>query len=307
MKDELFLQLMNTNFYITVPFRENSDWKQQVTCWLEYVATEWSRFRDNNELARLNQLPVGATIQLSAPLYDCLMKAQYYYQITDGLFSPYLKRQLEQHGYKETWQQTKTTYQKTTTIYTPIQHPQPIEFLQHMYVKKHVDVEIDLGGIAKGYAVEKTAQLLKKLQFTEYGLVDGGGDMTMWSAGSKEWTISIADPYEEQQDVTYIKLYNGSIATSNRLYRCWTQNTTRKHHILNGQTGEVAHTPVVQASVVTSSLCDAEVGTKMCFLLDENAQRDWLHHYVGQSARFIIKEHEQGAWFMTKGENVDVR
>lgn len=302
MKDEMTLQLMNTEFYIAVPKQQHVNWKEQVENWLRYVATEWSRFRDDNALAQVNRLPVGKTLQLSPTLYECLQRAHHYYVITNGLFSPYLKTQLEQHGYKQSLEKTKATSQPASTIDAPLQQLEPFEFLGDDVIRKIADVQVELGGFAKGFAVEKTVQLLQQFGFTEYGIVDGGGDMMMWSAGDKEWTISIADPYDSEKEVSFLKMKSGAIATSNRLYRCWTQGSTYKHHILNGQTGEVASTDIVQASFVTSSLCDAEVGTKMSFLLPENEQDRWFSQYFGKTARFIIKEDEPGQWLLTKGE-----
>lgn len=301
MKDELTLQLMNTNFYIAVAKKGDSSWKQPITEWLQYVATQWSRFRTDNELAALNNLPLNQSMQLAPALYDCLIKAQYYYQITDGLFSPYLKKQLEQHGYAKSIEQTKASLTQATHIETPVHTPRPFDFLPDNTVIKKANVEVDLGGFAKGYAVEKAAQLLKNLGYTEYGLVNGGGDMTMWSAGEKVWSIGIADPYDTEKDVTLMKMKNGSIATSSRAYRCWTQGTTKKHHLLHGRTGEVANTPILQASVVTDSLCDAEVGAKMCFLLNMSEQEQWFEHYIGKTARYIIDGNENGQWHLTKG------
>lgn len=309
--DTLSLHLMDTDFYIAVPEQEQISWKVHVENWLQYVATEWSRFRDDNELSQLNQLPVGQRLQLSTELYDCLKKANQYYMLSDGLFSPYLKLQLERHGYKQTLSQTKACIQKANAIAdtsTPFcaSLSQPFVFLNNCQVMKLENQEVDLGGFAKGYAVEKTAEWLQQQGLTEYGIVDGGGDMTMWSASEKEWKIGIADPYDSDKEVSYIKMKNGAIATSNRLYRCWTQGTSKKHHILNGQTGEIAETPIVQVSVVANSLCEAEVATKLCFLLDEFKQDKWFNKNYGKTARFIITEHEPGHWHMTKGEHQHV-
>lgn len=92
---------------------------------------------------------------------------------------------------------------------------------------------------------------------------------------------------------------SGAIATSNRIYRSWTQGENSKHHLLNGQTGNVAITDVIQATVVTSSLCDAEVGAKLCFLVDDTKQQQWLEAICDRSARFIVKENQAGYWAMT--------
>lgn len=303
--DELQLHLMDTDIYIAVP-PSDIKWKPQVESWLRYVATEFSRFHDNNELSTLNQLQVGQSLQLSEALYDCLQKAQTYYKMTNGLFSPYLKKQMEQHGYNNTLTQVKAFHQPKTSLSSPTTHAEPFQFLSDHMVMKQAEVEVDLGGIAKGYAVDQTVAMLQSLGLTDYGIVDAGGDIRTWSAGEKEWHIGVADPYGSGQDMTTIKMKNSAIATSNRLYRCWVQNSIPKHHILNGQTGEVARTPVVQASFVASSACDAEVGTKLCFLLQEHKHEGVFQTFPGNTARFIVKEDETSGWNITKGVTTDV-
>lgn len=300
--ETLTLHLMNTDFYMEVP-KNSLPWKQQVTQWLQYVAKEWSRFESHNELAKLNEVEVGKTIQLSAALYHCLQQANEYYEATNGLFSPYLKLQLEQHGYRQSFPFQTAPATPNAIVEKP---QQAFEFVGNHRVLKTSASQVDLGGFAKGYVVEQIANWLQDQGVTEYGLVDGGGDMKMWSSGEKEWKIGIADPFHPQQERSSIKMKTGAIATSNRSYRSWTHNGMRKHHILNGQTGDVATTPIIQATVVSPSLCEAEVGTKLCFLLQEHEQNQWFNSRNDRSARYLIYENGTNQWLTAKGGTQDV-
>ncbi|SKB65546.1 thiamine biosynthesis lipoprotein [Lysinibacillus sp. AC-3] len=295
--DTLTLQIMNTEFYIAMPKGAHFVWKEKAENWLQYVAKEWSRFQSNNELSQLNNLEIGKTLRISSFLYDCLVQADRYYQFSNGLFSPYLKRQLEHHGYYHSFPFDST--KRKTFQNKPLMAEQPFEFLGDEQILRVTQQEIDLGGFAKGYAIEKLANWLEQEISPEFGLIDGGGDMKMWSSGEKTWTIGVADALDIDKEISSIKLKTGSIATSNRVYRSWMQGVMKKHHVLNGQTGEIANTEVLQASVVTSSLCDAEVGAKLCFLMDERELQQWFENNCQQSARFIVKEAQAGNWKMT--------
>lgn len=297
--ETISIHLMNTDFYIAVPNGNDLIWKQTMESWFVYVAEEWSRFRGDNELGRLNSLNMEDTIQLSFPLYDCLVKAHSYYGLTEGLFSPYLKKQMEQNGYNTSFPFTHS-YSKAVVI-EPFSGS-PFLFLDDRKVVKKSSQEVDLGGFAKGYAVEMAAKWLQANGFRDYGIVDGGGDMTMWSDGDKEWTIGIDDPYQSGNEISYIKLKNGSVATSNSIFRSWVKGNKRKHHLLNGQTGEPVDTNIVQATVVTSSLIQAEVATKMCFLLKEEQQDRWFHEKFPKSARFLVNEKREGYWMKSGGD-----
>ncbi|MFF2175805.1 FAD:protein FMN transferase [Lysinibacillus sp. NPDC058147] len=295
--DTLTVKIMNTEFYIAMPKGVHFVWKEKAEKWLQYVAKEWSRFQSNNELSQLNDLKVGETLRISSLLYDCLIQADQYYQLSNGLFSPYLKRQLEQHGYNQSFPfaaaKSKAFQNK------PLIAEQPFQFLGDEQVMKVAQQEIDLGGFAKGYAIEKLANWLEEEVSSDYGLIDGGGDMKMWSSGDKTWTIGVADAFDIDKEISSIKMKTGAVATSNRVYRSWMQGTMKKHHLLDGQTGEIANTEVLQASVVTSSLCDAEVGAKLCFLMDDPELQQWFENNCQQSARFIVKEGQAAKWRMT--------
>src|SRR5690554_3248336 len=100
--DTLTVQAMNTNFYVALP-KGITNWKKPIKQLIQYVATEWSRFQEGNELAMVNQLNIGETIKVSPILFDCLKQADEYFIRTDGLFSPYLKIQMEHHGYNQSF------------------------------------------------------------------------------------------------------------------------------------------------------------------------------------------------------------
>ncbi|MFJ6209441.1 FAD:protein FMN transferase [Lysinibacillus sp. NPDC092081] len=294
--DTLALQIMNTEFYIAMPKGVHFVWKEKAEKWLQYVAQEWSRFQSNNELSQLNDLEIGETLRISSLLYDCLVQADRYYQLSNGLFSPYLKRQLEQHGYNQSFpfdEAKSKAFQNK-----PLLADQPFQFFGDAQVMKIAQQEIDLGGFAKGYAIEKLANWLEEEVSPDFGLIDGGGDMKMWSSGEKTWTIGVADAWDIDKEISSIKMQTGAIATSNRVYRSWMQGTMKKHHLLNGQTGEIANTEVLQASVVTPSLSDAEVGAKLCFLMDEGELQQWFENNCQQSARFLVKDGQAPNWIM---------
>ncbi|WP_245987464.1 FAD:protein FMN transferase [Ureibacillus endophyticus] len=297
--DTLTLQVMNTEFYISLSSNSNTRWKDHVTNWLQTIEKQWSRFDDNNELSKINKLRIGDTLTISEDLYDCLYKAHCYYCLTDGLFSPYLKKQIESHGYQKSF-----PFQKVDKTSEKFEKPllNPIIFLPNKRILKITNEEIDLGGFAKGYIVEKVANWLKYNISQEFGIVDGGGDMKLWSNCEKEWIIGISDPFKEDEEITSIKIKNGAIATSNRVYRSWQMNGKQKHHLLNGQTGEIAISPIVQATVVTNSLSDAEVAVKLCFLQNNLEHQHWLEKHHILSARFIISENEQPVWITPRGK-----
>lgn len=259
------MKAMNCTFYISISNSELSDWKSMITAVLTYFDRQFSRFRNNNELWRFNELEENSTIEVSPIFYDLLKKAEEYHSKTGGRFSPYLLEQLEIHGYDSSFPFKHAKGGNPKPFEKEIEEP-PIIFHEEAMVTKRTGRKIDLGGIAKAYAVEAIARMLQQHAKSRFGMVDGGGDMQLWSNGEKIWRIGIMDPFEEDKKIGSFKIKNGGVATSNIIYRSWWQGDTKKHHLLDGRTGMPVKSEIAQATFVTKHVLDAEIGAKICFM-----------------------------------------
>jgi thiamine biosynthesis lipoprotein len=164
----------------------------------------------------------------------------------------------------------------------------PFLFKEGSTVIKNTDREIDLGGIGKGYAVQGAAKWLKE-HGANFGLVDGGGDMTVWSNGEKRWNIGVSDAWDNSRQIGVFTFKNGSIATSNCIYRSWSQGAETKHHLLDGRTGEVLHSDIVQATVLADTCVEAEVAAKMCFLLKNEEREPWFNSQMPNVHYLLVR------------------
>ena len=210
----LNMEAMNTTFYVDLFSNEPTEWQDGFITWIRYVEKEWSRFLPSNELAKINEAKKGEVLSVSEPLFDVLFIADYYYHKTEGLFSPYLLKVIQSQGYNQSFPFKESDGREEVV---PIVEANPLSFNREEGVfTKNTQQKIDLGGIAKGYAVDSAAIWLKDEVGAEWGIVDGGGDMSVWSNGKKEWRIGITDPFNEEKQLTTIRINNGAIATSIR-------------------------------------------------------------------------------------------
>ena len=105
-----------------------------------------------------------------------------------------------------------------------------------VFLKKRGMV-IDLGGIAKGYAVDKAFELLKALGYKNL-IVNAGGDLR--TGGSKldqPWAIGIQNPRSSQKIMATISVSDSAIATSGDYEKFFIHQGKRYHHILNPRDG----------------------------------------------------------------------
>jgi thiamine biosynthesis lipoprotein len=102
---------------------------------------------------------------------------------------------------------------------------------------KKKGMEIDLGGIAKGYAVDKAFDLLISLGYRNL-IVNAGGDLRI--GGTKldqPWSIGIQHPRESEKIVARISISDAAIATSGDYEKFFIHQGKRYHHILNPKDG----------------------------------------------------------------------
>jgi len=101
-------------------------------------------------------------------------------------------------------------------------------------------VRIDVGGIAKGYAVDRSIERLREMGI-QHAMVNAGGDTRLLGdRRGKPWVVGIRDPRNEGQMVTRLPLVDEAISTSGDYERYFEEDGVRYHHILVPGTGKSA-------------------------------------------------------------------
>ncbi|MGQ9637396.1 MAG: FAD:protein FMN transferase [Thermodesulfobacteriota bacterium] len=102
---------------------------------------------------------------------------------------------------------------------------------------KKEGMSIDLGGIAKGYAVDRAFELLRRLGYRNL-IVNAGGDLRVGGAKfGQPWSIGIQDPRNSEKLIGKISLNDAAIATSGDYEKYFIYQEKRYHHILNPKNG----------------------------------------------------------------------
>ncbi len=115
---------------------------------------------------------------------------------------------------------------------------------------------LDLGGIAKGYAVDRALALLAE---AGPGLVNAGGDL---AGTGRPWAVGVSTG----DGGLTLELEEAAIATSGRDRRRWLQAGVERHHLIDPDTGAPAETDLLRVSVVAATASEAEVLAKALFL-----------------------------------------
>jgi FAD:protein FMN transferase len=278
------------NSFITVIANSSlpaSYWETAVFRWFAAVERIASRFQEDSELSQLNRSAIAQPISLSPILFQLLHTAWHYAVQTDFLFQPLIGSAIRFLGYNQSFEQlsergritrhcSNARHEPVPEPYSPVSDPDALQLnVLDRSVVRNTDVEIDLGGIGKGWSADQAASFLQQDFGLASGLVDAGGDLLVWSSNDP-WCIGIQHPRDENLEVLQLWVKNAGIATSNVLYRRWVQGGKACHHILNGHSGLPAGSDVIQATVLAAKASEAEVIAKAMCMLGSTEGIPWV-------------------------------
>ncbi len=148
--------------------------------------------------------------------------------------------------------------------------------------------EIDLGGIAKGWIVEKAAELLST--YAAVCAVSVGGDMVFkgYPMDGSDWRVNIEDPRDPTQTAAALHVGPRAVVTSSIAKRSWNQGGQTRHHLIDPRTGEPVQTDWLSVTVVSPEITTAEVYAK-ALLIGGEGQAAHLAAQRPEIAYFVIK------------------
>jgi len=220
-----------------------------------------SRFRPDSELSRLNR---ERTLDASPDLLRVVELALAARERTRGRFDPTVHDALVAAGYDRSFDAVEPNA-PGAAVHTP---PCGGGVTVHDGVIALDDgVNLDLGGIGKGYAAERAAELLATAGPC---LVNAGGDIAL--RGDATWPVGV----ETADGVVTLALERGGLATSGRDRRRWKRGGEERHHLVDPRTGLPSDSDLLRVTVVADDAVEAEVLAKALFLAgsDEAARTD---------------------------------
>jgi len=241
------------------------------------VESHLSRFRADSELSRLNKRTGRGAVLVSSLLYRVLAQALAAARQTDGIFDPTVLPMLRQAGYDRSFELLADTSDDHPLL--PVQSGrsgwrQVCLDPANNAVKLPVGVAIDLGGIAKGWTVDRASELL---QAWGPSLVDAGGDMRASGLpGGEPWPVAVEDPFHPGQEIATLGLNNCAVATSTVGKRHWQRNGQCFHHLIDPRTGTSADSDLHTVTALAPSAMEAEIAAKTALLLGSVAGAAWL-------------------------------
>ena len=195
-----------------------------------------STYRDDSEISALNAAAADAPFAVSAELFDLIATAIGISRASDGAFDI----SYESVGYLYDFRTRQRPDAEQIAAALPAVDYRGIVLDAERQTVRFAapGMRINLGGIAKGYAVERGAALLSAAGI-EHALLSAGGDTrVIGDRRGQPWIVGIRHPRLDDAVVTRLPIVDEAISTSGDYERFFEEDGRRYHHILNPATGE---------------------------------------------------------------------
>jgi thiamine biosynthesis lipoprotein len=144
--------------------------------------------------------------------------------------------------------------------------------------KRNAAIGLDLGGIAKGYAIDRAVAVLRRAR-VKYASVDAGGDIRLiGDHRGRPWRIGIQHPRHSDRLLATLSLQNTAVVTSGDYERFFIKNGVRYHHLFDPKTGYPARLSQ-SATVLAPNATLADALSTAAFVLGPKAGLALLERY----------------------------
>jgi len=269
----LTLPVMGTVAEMAVPARHEGLARQALQAAgaeLRRIEALMTRFRPESDVGRFNLAPGGTRVLVAPETAEVVREAVGWARRSDGAFDPTLER--------------------LTAAWDPASHTAPpsreslrtaaedaggwraleVESLPGAAqgaLRRSPGTSLDLGGIAKGFAVDQAARVLRE-HGIHRGLVNVGGDLAALGdgPGGRPWRIGIRDPRDPGGILESMEVVDGAVATSGDYLRFFTHGGKRYHHILDPRTGAPAEAGLRTVTVLADDVATADAAATVAFV-----------------------------------------
>lgn len=240
-----------------------------------------SPYKAESELSRINRDAAREAVRLSVEMYGLLERAVDFSRMSDGAFDITFASVGFLYDYRTGQRPTDAQLEAARAaigwrnlVLDPA--ARTVRFARP-------GVQIDLGGFAKGYAVDNGAAILRRFGI-EHGIVTAGGDShIVGDKRGRPWSIGVRDPRREGQIVAVLPLENTALSTSGDYERYFERDGVRYHHVIDPQTGK-SPSHVRSVTVIAQDGLSTEAFSKCVFVLGVQKGLQFIESIPGVDA-----------------------
>ena len=194
-----------------------------------------SPYKDDSELSRINRDAYSGPVRLSHEMFTLLQRAVRFSELSDGAFDITYAAVGHLYDYRRGILPAAADLDRARHAVGYRNLLLDTDSRSVRFARE--GMRIDLGGFAKGHAVDNSVALLREFGIA-HAIVSAGGDSrVIGDRRGRPWTMAVRDPRREDAVVAVVPLEDTSISTSGDYERFFERDGVRHHHLIDPKTG----------------------------------------------------------------------
>ncbi len=295
--DEIILSgpIMGTDYRINIRVDQmdvsKAELENRILDAMQAVNQSMSTYIEFSELSAINRLPSGESVLLSDDLNSVLTESLYLSELSNGAFDVTLGKAIRLWGFSEDGKITQRPSSETILALKGSVGYRYLDLQNSKLTKLSDGLEINVSAIAKGYAVDKVAQVIEA-QGIEHYLVNIGGELRAKGRNSegKLWRIGVEKPHLLGGVAQVVLLDSMAIATSGDYRNFIVLDGQQFSHTIDSQTLKPVYHKLASVSVLASRASTADGLATALMAMGEIAGLEFAN------------KHQIAAYFIIRGE-----
>jgi len=211
---------------------------QRVFTEMHRIDLLMSPFRKDSELSLINDRAAKHPVKISSELLNLIQKSLSISKLSNGAFDITFSSVGQFYDYRKKF---KPTAKELTKNLKKINYKNiKLDKKNKTIFFTQAGTRIDLGGIAKGHAVDNSIKILQQHGITQAMVSAGGDTRIIGDKRGRPWYVGIRHPRDKNKSAVILPLSQTAISTSGDYERYFIKDNIRHHHIIKPSTGDSA-------------------------------------------------------------------
>jgi thiamine biosynthesis lipoprotein len=250
-----------------------------------------SNYKKESELSRINREAAKAPVKVDAELFDFIAECLRYSRESDGAFDITVGPLMKAWGFFRGEGRMPTDAELAEARNRiGYQHVLLNQKDRTIFFDKS-GVELDLGGIAKGYAVDRAVAVLKQYGVNS-ALVSAGGS-TIYGLGAppgkSAWEVKVQDPVDRNKTAMTVQLKDRALSVSGNYEKFFELGGVRYSHIMDPRTGKPVQ-GLLSVAVITRDGLSGDALDNVFYVLGVQQSRARLNKFSPSEVIFFLPE-----------------
>jgi thiamine biosynthesis lipoprotein len=235
-------------------------------------------YRDHSEVSRLNATAAGRPVVVEEKLFDLLAFSAGLTNDTAGAFDIATGALVKAWGFHRREGRVPSAAERSDAMATTGSRHLMLDAGTRSVKFRVPGLEINLGAVGKGYALDRAAGLLRSKWGIVSALLHGGGS-SVYAVGrppndARGWPVAVRHPWDDARTLGTVRLQDEGFATSAATFQHFIYNGKKYGHLLDPRTGSPA-TGTASASVTAPTAAEADAVSTAFFVLGPAAAAEF--------------------------------